>query len=581
MCSPRRWNSCVWRPHSFPVIWKERLSSGRKSRRLMLSSKRPVPELMPLMSRYSSNLPSARPGVRFPLGFWISPKRACSISPWRFHPPSFVWVSVWADASPGSTRRASAARRKRAILICCMGAPLARQPEAGRVVGAVDGHVTVVARAPHHELLLGPDRAVRPRHVAGFRVALLAKPRLGQLQHGIVVGPVRVVTVRAALHHRLVAPEERTALLRMAGEARVVQRRLLEQGRRHRAVWAMARATRHLAFAHRHVRGAHGLGALLQVAGAAGLDLVLAGELVLLADVVHEGVAVGAGHVAGLVAAALPEDAFALRVAVEAHLVTLQNGGGIVLREGDETPDPLASTRFHVGLSRAVTVFAGVLLVDVAGLVEEETAHACLGELVPRLLVAALAGLRPHVIVGARRRSSGGRLGRLLGDDQRLGLLSGGRRRQAEQEANRERSEGEADHQKQVPAVVGHGHLQELLFPEIGHHGADQESQGENEQWLAHEHEQGEKDGRGVDHDEEGKEIEEQREHDGDLKAAPGDATLAHRIAAFFCSGCTGPWQVMQDTDPSIRLRMSSFGWPSEFRNFCDSPWHSRHRRLG
>src|SRR5215469_6705410 len=222
MCSPRRWNSCVWRPHSFPVIWKERLSSGRKSRRLMLSSKRPVPELMPLMSRYSSNLPSARPGVRFPLGFWISPKRPASTSPWRFQPPICVSVLVWAcasDAAPirrNTTKRARGILTERGILMVRMGHPLACQPEACGVIGAVDGHMTVVAGASHHELLLGPDRAVRPRWVLRFGMTLLAEPRLGQLQHGIVVGPVRIVAVRATLHHGLVTPEKRTTLLRMA-----------------------------------------------------------------------------------------------------------------------------------------------------------------------------------------------------------------------------------------------------------------------------------------------------------------------------------------------------------------------------
>src|SRR5262249_25591813 len=155
----------------------------------------------------------------------------------------------------------------------------------------------------------------------------------------------------------------------------------------------------------------------------------------------------------------------------------------------DETTYPLASARFHVGLPRAVTVLAGVLLVGVAGLVEEETAHARLGELVPRLVVAALAGLRSHVVVGGRRGRSGGRLGRLLGDDQRLGrLLGGGWRRRAEQRPYKEGCEAKADHQKHAPAVVGHGRLQEPLLPEIGQHGADQEGQSENEQRLAYEH---------------------------------------------------------------------------------------------
>src|SRR5262245_40231319 len=153
-----------------------------------------------------------------------------SISPCKFHPKSCVCVLVWAGASGAVPNRRNITKRARGILTERMRHPLACQPEARGVIGAVDRHVTVVAGASHHELLLGPDRAIWPRHVPGFRVALLAEPRLGQLQHGIVVGPVRVVAVRATLYHRLVAPEKRTALLRMAGEARVVQRRFLEEG---------------------------------------------------------------------------------------------------------------------------------------------------------------------------------------------------------------------------------------------------------------------------------------------------------------------------------------------------------------
>src|SRR5215472_16755829 len=267
---------------------------------------------MPLMSRYCSNLPSARPGVRFPLGFWISPKRPASTSPWRFQPPICVSVLVWAcasDAAPirrNTTKRARGILTERGIPMERMRHPLACQPEACGVIGAVDSHMTVVAGASHHELLLGRDRAIRPRHVPGLRVALLAEPRLGQLQHGIVVGPVRVVAVRATLHHWLVTPKKRTALLRMAGEAGVVQRRFLEEGWSDGAVRAVTRGTRHLAFAYRHVGRAHRLGTLLLVAGAACLDLVHPGELVSRADVIHQGVAVGAGDVTGLVAAALP-----------------------------------------------------------------------------------------------------------------------------------------------------------------------------------------------------------------------------------------------------------------------------------
>src|SRR5262249_45303421 len=194
----------------------------------------------------------------------------------------------------------------------------------------------------------------------------------------------------------------RTTLLRMAGEAGVVQRRFLEEGWSDGAVRAVTRGTRHLAFAHRHVGGAHGLGTLLQVARAAGLDLVHPGELVPRADVVHQGVAVGAGHVAGLVTAALPEDALALGVTVDADLVAFRVGRGFFFGNRDAPALALASARLHVRFAGAMAVLARVLLGGVAGLVEEQTSHPRLGELVPRLLVAALAGLRPDVIAVGR-----------------------------------------------------------------------------------------------------------------------------------------------------------------------------------
>src|SRR5262245_46901006 len=140
------------------------------------------------------------------------------------------------------------------------------------------------------------------------------------------------------------------------------------------------------------------------MAGATGLDLVRLGQLVPRGDVVHQRVAAGAGDVAGLVGAALPEDPLALGVAVEADLVALRDRRGIVLGERDQPALSLATARLHVRLAGTMAVLAGVLLVGVARLEEEDASHPGPGELVVCLCVAALAGLRTHVVaVGGGR----------------------------------------------------------------------------------------------------------------------------------------------------------------------------------
>src|SRR3984893_15032166 len=255
----------------------------------------------------------------------------------------------------------------------------------------------------------------------GLGVALLAEARLCQLQHRLVVRPVGIVAVGATLDHGLMAPQEGAPLLRVAGEARVVQRRFLEQGRGDRAVRIVARRARHLAFAERHVGAPHRLGPLLDVAAAARFDLGGLGELMLGRDVLHHLVTVGAGHVARLVRAPLPEDPGAFGVAVEADLIPLLHRGAIILREGDEAALALASPGLYMGLPGTVAALAGVAFLWIAGLVQEEASHASLGERPEGLLVAALAGLRPDVATGRARGPRGRRRhGRRRGRGRRL-----------------------------------------------------------------------------------------------------------------------------------------------------------------
>src|ERR1700730_9636449 len=146
------------------------------------------------MSRYSSNLPSASPGVRLPLGFSPKTRTPDSTSPSRFHPPICVLVWVWADATPVLARTATTATSSRAVLICPIGGPLASQPETGRVVRAVNGHVPLGPRPAHDELLSARVPAIRPRRMPRLGVTLLAEPRLRKLEHCLVIRTVRGVT---------------------------------------------------------------------------------------------------------------------------------------------------------------------------------------------------------------------------------------------------------------------------------------------------------------------------------------------------------------------------------------------------
>src|SRR5690242_14261550 len=362
------------------------------------------------MSRYSSN---------FALSFWVgrSPKKRtpASAKPSRLKPPILNGSgSVWAEAAPAVASTASPTRTDRTVRVVDMAAPLPCEGEAGRVIRAVDVHVTRQAGLSQYELERGGIPPVRSRGVLRRDVTLLTQPRLRHLQHVLVIRAMRVVAVGAALDLRRVIPQEGPALLGVAPEAGVIERRLIQQRRRHRPVRVVARGAGHLPLAQRHVRRPHRLGPPLDVAAAAGLDHRLLGELEAWGDVLHDLVAVRAGHVPRLVRATLPEDARALGVAREAHRVALLHRGGVVLREGDQASLALAPARVHVLLAGPVAVLAGVGLVRVARLLEEDAPHPGVGELVERFLVAPLAGLGADVVVAGGHRGRRRRRRRLL-----------------------------------------------------------------------------------------------------------------------------------------------------------------------
>src|SRR4029453_1849510 len=93
--------------------------------------------------------------------------------------------------------------------------------------------------------------------------------------------------------------------------------------------------------------------------------------------------------------------------------------------------------------------------------------------------------------------------------------------------------------------------LEELLRPEVGQHRPHQQDQRHAEERLPHEHEHGEDDRGAVPQHQQGEEVEDGREDDGELEHAPARRPLVHRLAAF-CSGCAGPWQVRQEVAPVI-----------------------------
>src|SRR5712691_7076553 len=273
------------------------------------------------------------------------------------------------------------------------------------MVRPVDGGVAVRARAPEDELgRRAGERFVAPAvRGAGMDpllvVALLTQPRLGDLQHLLVVGPVRVVAVGAALQDGRVLPEEGPTLLRMAGVAGIVERVLLQQRGRHGAVRVVARRARHLALAERHVGIAQLLRALPEVAGPARVHHSRLGELVAGRDVLHDRVTARARDVARLVAAALPEEAGALRVAREALRIALIDRGGVLLGEGDQSADDLPA-RIPVGFAGPMAALASHTLPRGARMLEEETSHVGLGECLERRLVTFLAGVCPGVGLG-------------------------------------------------------------------------------------------------------------------------------------------------------------------------------------
>src|SRR6476659_8049526 len=90
------------------------------------------------------------------------------------------------------------------------------------MVRPVDVEMAVGALASANETRVDSGETAGLRRMRRRIVALLAEPRLRDLEQLLVGGAVRVVAVRAALDHRRMLPHERPALFGVAGVADLV-----------------------------------------------------------------------------------------------------------------------------------------------------------------------------------------------------------------------------------------------------------------------------------------------------------------------------------------------------------------------
>ena len=103
------------------------------------------------------------------------------------------------------------------------------------------------------------------------RVTLLAQERARGNEQHFLVGTMRLVAVETVLANRRMLPDERAALFGVAGIADVIHRVRIEHRSGRRAMRVVAAFAGHLALRQGHMRAFAELGALLLMAGVAGL----------------------------------------------------------------------------------------------------------------------------------------------------------------------------------------------------------------------------------------------------------------------------------------------------------------------
>ena len=142
------------------------------------------------------------------------------------------------------------------------------QKRSRRAVGTVNFGMAVLARTADR---LHLQRTASCPVTEG--VALSAQPRPRQLQRVFIRRAMGIVAVQTVLAHRRVLEQERSAFLRMALVAIVVDRVLAQQRFGEAAMRVMTVRAGDLAFAQRHVRRTEHLRALVLVTLEAGVGL--------------------------------------------------------------------------------------------------------------------------------------------------------------------------------------------------------------------------------------------------------------------------------------------------------------------
>ena len=241
------------------------------------------------------------------------------------------------------------------------------------------------------------------------QVAPLAEERKLRHEHLVVVRAVGVVAVQAVLANRRVLPEKRPALLRVAGQALLVDPLGRDHLRFRRVVRVMAIRARHLSFAHRMVRRPQAFRAHCGVAGKARLAVPGGLQLCLDGFEVVDAVAGDASEVLAIVNAPHPVRLPSLLVTRQTLLVDV---GRRHLLEGDDGSH-LALFRLRLQMIRdvSVAVFANARNLHVFRVLER-------GE---RLLVARLAVVDVELqsVLGRWRRDRCRWRGRLSPDGVR------------------------------------------------------------------------------------------------------------------------------------------------------------------
>lgn len=187
-------------------------------------------------------------------------------------------------------------------------------------------------------------------------MTLLTQERNRCQQQRALIGAVRRVAIEAVLAHRRMLEQERTALLRVALVARLVDRIGLEQRIGQGTMRIMAVVAAHLPFGQRHMRAAIELLPNIPVTLCTGIVDRRLRHQPLHREFRHGVVAVAAGQIVALVDRSLPVIARAARVTGQAGFrLNIDGGAGIFGISDDESFDLRLGGMFRSGAMTGFT----------------------------------------------------------------------------------------------------------------------------------------------------------------------------------------------------------------------------------